>query len=208
MVWNVASKTELMRLGGHKESITGVAFSPDGALVATTCADQKTRIWDVRDGRALAVVSGPGLMRSLAFSPDGAYLAASAAPGPVSLRKRLPRVPNPPGMGVYALAFDSTGRRLAAGDEGGTVIVWDVDSGKVVRRLNLDNSPVRSIVFLKGGRYLAVRHTRETVALVDLERTGEVRRTELHARSARLVVDHRETRLLVGDDEGDCPRWR
>ena len=85
VLWDLASKEELMRLGGHKESITGVAFSPDGALVATTCGDHMTRIWDARDGRALAVLPGPWFMRSLAFSPDGGYLAASADPGPVCL---------------------------------------------------------------------------------------------------------------------------
>ena len=251
-----------MRLGGHKESITAVAFSPDGALVATTCGDHVTRIWDARDGRALAVLPGPWFMRALAFSRDGGYLAASARPGPVclyeltgwreqrrlighkfgvqclafhprlprfasgaddcaivvwdanearplrrwqpykiwvtglayspdgsllasaignsdgyafandqsihlwdaedgTLRKRLPR---PPHLGVRALAFDPTGRRLASGDDGGTVLLWDVESGKILRRENLVRSPVRSAVFVNGGRHLIVGHVGGTVA--------------------------------------------
>ncbi len=300
LLWDLASKEELLRLGGHRESITGVAFSPDGALVATTCGDHKTRIWDARDGRALAVLPGPWSMRALAFSPDGGYLAASAWPGPVclyqltgwreqrrlighrfgaqclafhprlpqftsgaddgaiiawdanearpvrrlqasriwvtglayspdgsllastlgdsqgyafandqsihlwsaldgALRKRLPR---PPHLGVRALAFDPTGRRLASGDDGGTVLVWDVESAKILRRENLARSQVRSAVFVNGGRHLIIGHVGGTVALVDLEGTGLLHRIELPKGCASLAVDGREKRVLVGDTDG------
>ena len=68
--WPAVAKQELT-LGGHKEEVTAIAFSPDGVLIATTCGDSMTRIWDARDGRALAVLPGPWYMRELAFSPDG-----------------------------------------------------------------------------------------------------------------------------------------
>jgi predicted Ser/Thr protein kinase len=42
VLWDLASKEEVLSLSGHRESVTGVAFSPDGALVATTCGDRKT----------------------------------------------------------------------------------------------------------------------------------------------------------------------
>jgi WD40 repeat protein/predicted Ser/Thr protein kinase len=301
VLWDLSSKEELMRLGGHKESITAVAFSPDGALVATTCGDHVTRIWDARDGRALAVLPGPWLMRALAFSPDRGYLAVSAHPGPVCLYQltgwreqrrlvghkfgaqclavhpRLPRFasgaddsaivvwdadeariirrwqpyriwvtglayspdgsllasalgnsdgypfandhsihlwdaedgtlrkrfPRPPHLGVRALAFDPTGRRLASGDDGGTVLLWDVESGKILRRENLARSPVRSAVFVNGGRHLIVGHVGGTVASFDLGGTGGTRRVELPQGGGCLVVDDRRMRVLAGGAQGE-----
>jgi WD40 repeat protein len=300
VLWDLASKEEFLRLSGHRESITGVAFSPDGALVATTCGDHKTRIWDARDGRALAVLPGPWFMKALAFSADAGYLAASAWPGPVCLYQltgwreqrrlighkfgaqclaahpRLPqfasgaddgaiivwdagearllrrsqpsriwvtglayspdgsllastlgnsegypfandhsihlwdardgtirkRLPRPTHRGVRALAFDPTGRRLVSGDEDGTVLLWDVESGKILRRANLARSKVIGALFVNGGRHLIVGHAGGTVALFDLDGTRVLRRIELPGVRGSLAVDAREKCVLVGDREG------
>ena len=301
-LWDLASKTELMRLGGHKESITSVDFSPDGDLVATSCGDHITRIWDARDSRPLAVLPGPWYMRGLAFSPDGRYLAASADPGPVCLyelkgrreQRRLvghnfgaqrlafhprlsrfasgaddhaiivwdaseghllrrwaahgswvtglayspdgsllasacgssssspsgssndhsihlwdaengtlrKRLPHPPHWGIRTLAFDPAGRRLASGDEGGTVLLWDLESSQIFRRENLSGTDVTSVNFVDDGRRLVISHLSGTVALLDLESSGKDRRVELPHGCARLVVDMSGNRVVVGDPQG------
>ncbi len=299
MLWDLASARERMSLGGHKESITGIAFSPDGALVATTCNDQMTRIWDARDGRALAVLPGPGWMSAPAFSPDGNYLAASAL-GSVclyqlkgrreqrrlvghkfgvqclafhprsprfasgsddhdvivwdadesrllrqwtahkifvaglayspdgsllastrgdgggnedddcsihlwdaengTLRKRLPR-PGAP-QGIRTLAFDPSGRRLASGNKDGTVLLWDVDGGQILRYEKLESFEVLSAVFVDGGRHLVVGQMNGTVTLFDLEGSSPARQTRLPYGFGRLAADARGNRLIVGDARG------
>jgi len=67
--WDIARREERLALRGHKEKVTDVAFSPDGAWVATTSDDHTIRIWDARDGQALAVLPGPWFMSAVAFSP-------------------------------------------------------------------------------------------------------------------------------------------
>ena len=37
-------------LAGHQGAVTGVAFSPDGALLATASADGTARIWNAATG--------------------------------------------------------------------------------------------------------------------------------------------------------------
>ena len=300
VLWNLASREELMSLGGHKESISGAAFSPDGTLVATSCNDQTARIWNARDGRPLATLPGPSWIRTVVFSPDGGYLAASSDPGPVSLyqlkgrreqrrlvghgfgvqclafhprlpriasaedghdvivwdaeearrsvrwtahdgwvtglayspdgsllattrgesdkdgpqmdhsvllwdaetgtlRKRLPRSSH---RGVRALAFDPTGRRLASGDDAGTVLLWDVAGEKVLRRENPDGSKVTSVAFVNEGRHLLVGHLEGTVALFDLEGPSPNRLIKLPRGCSRLLVDVRGNRILAGDKQG------
>src|SRR5262249_31683930 len=53
--------------------VYAVAFSPDGSMLATSCADQTVRVWDVKTGALRYTFAGGGLC--VAFSPDGKRLA-------------------------------------------------------------------------------------------------------------------------------------
>src|SRR5262249_41059714 len=59
---------------GHWQSIVGIAFSPDGTLLATVgrAVPENAKIWDARTGQALRDLKGhPSNVDAVAFSPDG-----------------------------------------------------------------------------------------------------------------------------------------
>ncbi len=56
----------------QEDKVLGVAFSPDGKLVATACMDGIAKLWDATTGKVKATLKGEHpYFNMVAFSPDG-----------------------------------------------------------------------------------------------------------------------------------------
>jgi len=59
--------------------VSGVAFSPDGTLVASAGTDHNVQLWDVKTGVLVhALVGHTDGVATIAFSPDGTIIASGA----------------------------------------------------------------------------------------------------------------------------------
>jgi WD40 repeat protein len=78
-VWDATTARQLARLTGHTSSVTAVAISADGKLLATGSADGLVRVWDAETFRPLSEPRGHlAPITHAELSPDGQRLVTWA----------------------------------------------------------------------------------------------------------------------------------
>ncbi len=65
---------------GHKQSVSSLAFSPDGKTLASASDDSTLKLWNVATQQELLTIRRlGGALRGLTFSPDGQWLVGGGS---------------------------------------------------------------------------------------------------------------------------------
>jgi WD40 repeat protein len=167
---------------GHVWDCICLAFSPDGAILASAgceTADRGSsaliRLWtfpELTEWRAL--IGHRGYIKTLAFSPDGRVLASGSDDKTIAIwnlvsRQTLLTLAAHTDT-VNSVAFSGDSRFLASGSEDGTICLWDLATGKKVRKLKGHLDCVKKVSFYPKGGILLSASSDSTVLLWDLTR--------------------------------------
>ena len=101
--------------------------------MASASVDHTVRLWDARDGKCLQkLVRHTEPVNSVGFSPDGAYVASGSFDRSVCIWDVKTGeivhsyTGSPADGGVYEVAWNCRGDKVAASTYGGMVIILDV----------------------------------------------------------------------------------
>lgn len=149
-IWDITDGEVIVKLTGHTDSVTSIAWSSDGEMIATGGMDGKIRIWrrvgkdNYRIWEFLTELQGPDEVMFLRWHPKGAVLLAGSNDSTLWLWQ----LPSGKTMQVFAGhtgavncgEFTPDGKRILSACADGILIFWDPRSPAPIFKLTPDDA--------------------------------------------------------------------
>ncbi|MCB9852244.1 MAG: hypothetical protein H6819_04040 [Phycisphaerales bacterium] len=136
---------EVLHRWNGGQSFPAIAYSPDGAWLASSAESGGVKIWDAQSRALLQTLSAQGPCRDIAFSPDGTKLAVlSESVVRVWNTSDWSPAPTLSGAGstLESLQFSRDGSRILAAN--GQAQLWRVSDGALERTFQPSTGALRS----------------------------------------------------------------
>ncbi|HEY7426821.1 MAG TPA: PQQ-binding-like beta-propeller repeat protein [Gemmataceae bacterium] len=209
----------------HPFWVGGLAFTPDGKTLASSCWNGSVRFWDAATGKETRCFRGrpdpmpgrgPETFLDVAISPDGKVLIVESHETiyvwDMASGKELRRLKGCNGFG-FALAPDGKTLALGEGKDNAKwqVLLRDVTTGKRIRELGAPDRSVGALAFSPDSKILAVgdhadtpgtKQKKErdgacTVRLWDVAASRQLRELKGHTGGVTAVAFSPDGRTLV-----------
>lgn len=208
-VFDVTDKKLLYRVGHHKGEIESVGIDSHGRYCVTGGQDGRVYVWVLQTG--LLVMTMPNhsdFVTSIAFSQNGQWIATGSYDRSINVMNLSTMKQHVKLSGhnsvIISMLFIS-GLRLLSAERDGALVIWDLNHGKIFKRLPKLGDEITSMCLSSDRQFAFVATRLGYVALYDLRSFELIRQRYLKIQETitSIAFLDKDFSLAIGTKEGN-----
>lgn len=202
-------------LGGHLDTVSGVAWAPDGKRLVSGSFDKTVRLWEVADPKAAKVLhtftGHSDFVYAVAFGPKGDWYATAS-------KDRTGRmIDAATGKSLFtfsgnndevlAVAVRPDGAQVFTSGLESAVKAWDAKTAEKTKQAGGPGGGTHELAIDPKGKLLAAAGADGTVRLYDPTATTALKAVPTGSPVFAVVVDPAAKRVVSGTADGTVKLW-
>lgn len=213
-IWDLDKRESKFGLGGHRQGIDSLAFSPDGTfLAAGLMMGNEVKMYNLENRQLVRTFKKPfNGASSIAFSPDGSSLACGGIASIVILDVKSGEIVKIfPSMSMNrSISYSPNGLYLASGCIDKIIRIWDVNTYELIHSLagHEKKGRMKIAYFQDDHPFLVSASIDKSVIFWNYE-TGEfLSRFQVHDEGVTCLALSGDGKILAtGSNDGSIKIW-
>ncbi|KAF9569517.1 hypothetical protein EC968_002604 [Mortierella alpina] len=203
-LWDSQTGASVQTSSGHTDRVNSVTYSPKGCILTSGGLDKTLQLWNAKTGvpvktlidhgnpttsdSADTITKHPvGSIARVGYSPDGGHIAVGS---------------------IERVGYSPDGSQIAIGSDDRYVYIWNIETGKVIRRLEGHDDCVTSVAYSPDGRELASGSDDWAVFLWSAESDAPLHRLSGHTSAVTDVAySPRGEQIASGSHDKSVILW-
>ncbi|MCX6074194.1 MAG: hypothetical protein NTY39_07745 [Campylobacterales bacterium] len=208
-LFSVAKKELLYKVGRHQGEVESVAIDPNSRYCVTCGQDGKVFVWVIKTARlAFTMPPHADFVTSVAFNEKGQWVATGSFDRSINLlnlatMKQPLKLKGHTSVIVKMLFLPEA--RLLSADKEGSLIIWDIKSGKILKRPEKMSDDISAMCISDDKQFVFVGTKLGYIGLYDMQTMELVRQRyikESEEITSLAFIKH-GSRLAVGTAHGN-----